>query len=731
MTAFNIKFLSLFILITCALSAADAQGSLELHDVSLTGMNALPWREVAPGVWSAQIGAKQALTYMDFAGAAPQTEALAKMPTAKFPFNENDTRGLLSNQRSIARIPLDDSEQLYGLGLQFQGLNRRGKVYHLRMDHYKSGNERLHAPAPFYVSSNGYGVLFNSAQYISIYAGVGNRKDSPNFPAPRDRNTDRSWQAMPDSDAVEASVIADGMEVIVFAGPSMLDAVRRYNLYAGGGALPPKWGLGFWHRMRTNASSDDVLDEVGEFERRGFPLDVIGLEPGWHTKSYPCTYEWNPALFPAPETFMQEMTKQGVHVNLWENPYVSPDAPIYLKIKPFTGSHTVWLGIVPDFILPQARNIFSTYHESEHLSLGVSGYKFDEVDGYDFWLWPDHAMFPSGTSAEQMRQLYGLQIQKMMMETFRKRNQRTYSLVRASNAAASSYPFAIYTDHYDHKGFINALINTSFSGLLYTPEIRSAKSPEEWLRRMQSVCFSHMVQLNGWSSNTKPWTFAEVEDDVRKIIQLRTRLLPYIYTAFAKYHFDGTPPIRSMVLEPGYNDQQTVSEGVLDDAKNPYAMAVRKDVTDQYMFGEAILVAPMLTGQTQRSVILPQGKWYDFYTGDYAGGGEVITVEAPLDTIPLYVKDGGIIPMTPVVERISKAPNEIEIEVRHYGESSSSAMLYDDDGTTFDFESGDYVWKQLTAKNMNGKRSGDVTTLNGEYESSYTNFEWVFMTNEY
>ncbi|MBZ0258447.1 DUF5110 domain-containing protein [bacterium] len=725
MTSYNNIFLSMFLCIA-AITAAYAQP--ELHDVSLNGMDALEWRELAPGVWSAQIGAKQALTYTDFAGGAPQTKALAKMPKAKFPFDANDTRGQISNQRSIARIPLGGSEQLYGLGLQFQGLNRRGKVYHLRMDHYRSGNERLHAPAPFYVSSNGYGVLFNSAQYISIYAGVGNRKDSPNFPAPRDRNTDSGWQAMPPSDAVEASVIADGMEVVVFAGPTMLDAVRRYNLYAGGGALPPKWGLGFWHRVRTNASSEDVLNEVNEFEQRGFPLDVIGLEPGWHTKSYPCTYEWNPALFPKPESFINKMSAHGVRVNLWENPYVSPDAPIYSKIKPFTGSHTVWLGIVPDFILPQARNIFTSYHESEHLSIGISGYKFDEVDGYDFWLWPDHAQFPSGTSAEQMRQLYGLEIQKMMMKVFRERNQRTYSLIRASNACASAYPFAIYTDHYDHKGFINALINTSFSGLLYTPEIRSAGSPEEWLRRMQTVCFSHMVQLNGWSSDTKPWTFSEVENEVREIIQLRTRLLPYIYTAFAKYHFDGTPPIRSMVLEPGYNDQQTVSEGVLDDAKNPYAMAVRKDVTDQYMFGEAILVAPMLTGQTKRSVILPQGKWYDFYTGDYIGGGEVINIEAPLDVLPLYVKDGGIIPMGPTLEHIAKASDQMELEVRHYGESPSNAMLYDDDGTTFNYESGEFTWIRLSAEKVNGIFQGKQENTEGEFESIYKKFNWKFMT---
>ncbi|MCK4999019.1 MAG: hypothetical protein KAS23_05775, partial [Anaerohalosphaera sp.] len=405
-----------FLLMTAVLWAAEPVG--------LADMKVLEFVEKAPGVWLATVGKSDGVTYLSYAGAEPRLGGLGKMSAAGFPLEAKEIVGVTSNNRAIVRIPLKDAEKLYGFGLQFAGINRRGQVLHLRTDHYRRGNERLHAPVPLYVSSNGYAVLFNSPKFISVYAGIGNRWDSPNFPTPKDRNTDRSWPAQPRSDAVEASVIADGMEVIVFAGPTALDAIRRYNLYCGGGALPPKWGLGFWHRMRTHATSDEVVRELDEFEKRNFPLDVIGLEPGWHSKSYPCTYEWNPKLYPNPAEFMKTMNENGVRVNLWENPYVSPDAGIYEAIKPLSGSHTVWLGLVPDFTLEAARKVVSEQHEKEHLSIGVSGYKIDEVDGYDFWLWPDHALFPSGTSAEEMRQTYALQIQKMLMKLFRDRNER-------------------------------------------------------------------------------------------------------------------------------------------------------------------------------------------------------------------------------------------------------------------------------------------------------------------
>ena len=142
---------------------------------------------------------------------------------------------------------------------------------------------------------------------------------------------------------------------------------------------------------------------------------------------------------------------------------------------PVSGSHTVWCGIVPDLAGEKARKIWMDKLEQEHVNIGVSGYKVDEVDGYDRYVWPDVATFPSGIAAEQMRQTYGLWVQRTTAELYKKRNQRTFGLVRASNAGATSFPYVIYNDYYSHPDFITALINSGFSGVLWTPEVRSSK----------------------------------------------------------------------------------------------------------------------------------------------------------------------------------------------------------------------------------------------------------------
>lgn len=423
------------------------------------------------------------------------------------------------------------------------------------------------------------------------------------------------------------------------------------------------------------------------------------------------------------------MLQRGVRLNLWLNPYVSPDAPIYNDIKPFTGSHNVWNGLVSDLTLPKAQQIYKNFFVKTHLDIGISGYKIDEVDGYDQWLWPDVASFPSGLSGEQMRQIYGLLIQRQTAEWFRERNQRTYGLVRASNAGASSLPYVIYNDYYDHRDFITALCNSSFIGVLWTPEVRASKTAEEWLRRMQAVCFSPMAMLNAWADGTKPWTYPEVEQQVKDVALLRMRLLPYIYTTFAQYHFEGKPPVRGMYLAEGFADSSQQTNTKLDSTANPYAVAVRQDVKDQFMLGDSLLVAPMFAGQTSRKVILPQGKWYDFYTGSFAGGGEVIEVTPGLDRIPLYVRDGGIIPMIPAALRAPKQTEILPVEVRHYGTSTGRFNLYDDDGETFDYEKGRYTWTTLQSqKNSQGNLAGEIIPPTDNQPSRYRDFKWVFMT---
>lgn len=195
---------------------------------SFTPPPALKWQKMAPGVWRASVGKRENLTLLSAAEAEPNQEALVRMPKADAPpLDLGQTSGEMVESYAMARIPLQREEKLFGMGLQMHGSNRREGIYHLQMDHYSKGVDRLHAPTPLYISSLGYAVFFNTARPCSIYAGVGNRLGDPNNPPARDRTTDPNWEAQPYSPSVEASVQAPGLEVYLFAGPTPMDAMRR------------------------------------------------------------------------------------------------------------------------------------------------------------------------------------------------------------------------------------------------------------------------------------------------------------------------------------------------------------------------------------------------------------------------------------------------------------------------------------------------------------------------
>lgn len=694
------------------------------------------WTLVEPGVWKGVVGAPEEYSLLSVSGKMPLKEGFTRLPAVTLPALADEITATLNDGKTYITIPLQRQEQLYGFGLNFKTVHQRGRILNLHVDHYGGKDDgRTHAPVPFYVSSCGYGILINSARYLTVYAGSGSRKDSPDAPVAKDRNTDKTWSANPYSDAVSVLVPAPGVEIYLFAGPQPMDVVRRYNLFCGGGTLPPRWGLGFTHRTPSLYTADQVKQEAEEFERRGYPLDFIGLEPGWQSKSYPCTFEWDKQRFPQPKAFVDEMKKRGIRINLWTNPYVSPESDIYEQMFPLSGSHTVWCGIVPDLAHEKGRRLWMDKLDKEHVGIGVSGYKVDEVDGYDRWLWPDVATFPSGVSAEQMRQTYGLWVQRTTTDLYHQRNQRTYGLVRASNAGASAYPYVIYNDYYSHPDFITALINSGFCGVLWTPEVRGSKTAEEWLRRFQTVVFSPMAMLNAWASGTKPWSFPEVAEQVKEYALLRMRMIPYWYTEFARYHFDGIPPFRAMNLEAGFSpsgvepvELQNTNANL---ETNPYLEAVSKEIKDQYMAGEYLLIAPLFAGQTQRKVVLPKGNWYDFYTGKYVGNGETITVSPGLDRIPVFVKDGAIIPLMEPLLHAPTAGQKMNLEIRHYGKADGFYRFYDDDGETYDYERGEYTWRDIrVTRDRKGRLKGSISKAERGKPDNIGTVNWRFMTQE-
>ena len=186
-----------------------------------------------------------------------------------------------------------------------------------------------------------------------------------------------------------------------------------------------------------------------------------------------------------------------------------------------------------------------------------------------------------------------------------------------------------------------------------------------------------------------------------------------------------------MELEKDFNIQESVSATLqkksLED--NPYLEKVATEIKDQYMAGEYLLVAPLFTGEKSRQVVLPQGNWYDFYTGKYVGNGEIITVTPGLDRIPVFVKDGGIIPLFKQATLRTPGTDDVsDLEIRHYGKAEGTYHLYDDDGETYDYEQGEYVWREITVSYQNGKLTGRLSKPEKGKPNHIGKVTWVFMT---
>jgi alpha-D-xyloside xylohydrolase len=271
-----------------------------------------------------------------------------------------------------------------------------------------------------------------------------------------------------------------------------------------------------------------------------------------------------------------------------------------------------------------------------------------------------------------MHSVFGLRYQMAIWDEFRKRRLPAYCLVRSSGALATPYPFVLYSDLYNHRDFVRALVNSGFSGLLWCPEVRDAVSEEDLIRRLQSVVFSPLAMVNGWYIKNPPWKqlnrkmnnayqlldgWEKLEARCREIIGWRMQLTPYLTAAFQRYAEDGTPPFRALVL---------------DAPKDKRLQAV----DDQYMIGDRMMVAPLFAGEPGRKVVLPSGVWHDFWTGEAFQGGAELSVPASTERIPVYVKSGSIVPWADV-GLYAGAPETRRLTARVYGDGSLDCALHD------------------------------------------------------
>ena len=544
----------------------------------------------------------------------------------RFPADSIDFR--VNARGCVLSFPLEDDTNIYGFGLQMKQFNHRGRKLKLSVNAdpiAPTGDS--HAPVPFFVTNKGWGMYVDTARYAEFYCGNqkntafggGNHTvscDTGNHTAAV--STEELYTLRNTANQVMTIQIpgCQGVDLYIIEGGTITDIVSQYNLLSGGGCEVPDWGLGVLYRCYSRYTADQVMAIADEFRSKDIPLHILGLEPGWQTRTYSCSYLWS-GLFPDPAGFLSEMKQRDIHVNLWQHGFVHPSAPIHDAIAPYSGDTLVWSGLVPDFSLPEARAIFRE-HQKKLVEIGVDGFKLDECDSSDYtgsWSFPLSARFPSGMDGEQYHSLFGTLYCQVMLEALE--NTPTLSEIRNLGALAASYPFALYSDLYDHEDFIRGVTTVPFSGLLWSPELRDAASKEELLRRLQTVVFSVQCLINAWYCEDLPWREFGCEAEVRELLKLRVKLMPRLSEAFRIYKETGKPPIRALVMD--YTSDPEVA-----------------GIDDEYLFCQDLLVAPIAAGKdSTRKVYLPAGNWVDFFTEEPAAPGwHTVTTEG----IPVYRK---------------------------------------------------------------------------------------------
>ena len=452
--------------------------------------------------------------------------------------------------------------------------------------------------------------------------------------------------------------------------------------------MPPLWALGFQQSHRTLTSRAEVLDECKTFREKKLPCDAMiylgtGFCPaGWNTNNGEFTF--NQKVMPDPKAMFDQLHQDHFKVVL--------HVAYPTGIRQFKGT-------VRDVCDPARRAELqpSCYWDMHRpvLATGVDGWWPDEGDALDL---------PSRLVRNRMY-WDACQLDRP--------NQRPYALHRNGAAGMSRYASFLWTGDVSSmwltlKNQVPIGINSGLSGIPYWGTDVGGFVPtaeftgELYVRWFQFGAFCPLFRSHGrvwtlrlpwgWNqgaptgdvANETRFTIPEaeyhnpaVEPICKKYLELRYRMMPYLYSAVHESTQSGIPVMRSLWLHyPG--DAAAVARG------------------DQYLWGRDILVAPVVEkGATERKLYLPAGAWYDFWTNQKHDGGREITRTVDLETIPLYVRAGAIVPMGPLKQYTAeKVDGPLDLSV--YPGADGSFLLYEDDGSSFDYRKGEWMGIQLT-----------------------------------
>lgn len=583
---------------------------------------------------------------------------------------------------------LRDDEIFMGLGEKTGHLNRRGKWYqHWNTDAFAYGEEDdpLYMSTPFYMGLSGgaaYGVFVDST-YRSIF----------NFGASNHRF---SYFQVPDG----------GLDQYLFASGGVSEIVQAYAWLTGTSPLPPKWSLGYQQCRYSYYPDKEVLNVARTFREKHIPCDVIYLDI--HYMDQYKLFTWNNKEFPDPEAFVRALLDMnfqvvviidpGVKVEVGYHAYESgKQQDLFVKLPDGTYySGDVWPGTChfPDFTLAETRKWWGEQFASL-AKMGIKGY-WNDMNEPVTWgkKLPDFIEFDFdgfGATHRKAHNVYGMQMARATAEGVKKwlPNTRAFILSRAGYSGSQRFAASWTGDNSasdDHMLLgVRLMLNMGLAGLSFTGVdiggFVGEANPQLFTRWMQIGAFSPLFRGHTMinSRDSEPWSYGEEAEEIsRNFIKLRYRLMPYLYTAFHESSQNGLPVARSLAF---------------DYWQDPHIYDRRWG--HEYLFGSAILVAAMNSWMPIQKVYLPKGLWHNLYNGESYAGAQIHTIDTPREVLPVFVKESAVLPMQMPGEFVGGESKEYLDLHLFSGYTLYEGYWYNDDGTSYSYESGDFEKRSL------------------------------------
>jgi alpha-D-xyloside xylohydrolase len=521
-----------------------------------------------------------------------------------------------------------------------------------------------------------------------------------------------SWR-LKDNSTTFRSPAASMLDYIVFYGPSADTIIAAFRKLSGNVPMLPIWAYGFWQCRERYTSGKHLVETVREFRNRKLPVDVIVQD--WQ---YWGNNGWGvPVLdninYANPSGFIKKIHDLNTHfcISIWSNPDKNSKIGKEFVNKNLYIPDSKWL----DYFNAETRQEYWNVLKENLFVYGVDSWWMDATEPENDDL---KGRLTSLGPGDFYRLTYPLMACKAVYEGQRTTNpdKRVCILTRSAFPGQQRYGVINWSgdiggDWDAFKRQITAGLNYTITGFPYwTTDIggffrpgqsqySSEKYHELLIRWFQWGAFNPIFRVHGYQSETEPWKFGEkVEESIRKILNLRYALLPYIYSEAWKITSQGSTLMRPLVMD-------------FREDKNALLQP------HEFMFGKSFLVAPVVQAGTKVwNVYLPESNdWYDFWTGQKFEGGQFIKKEAPIDVIPLFVKAGTILPIGPEVQYATEKKWD-NLEIRIYEGADGEFTLYEDEGDNYNYEKGMFSKIKFKWDNTNkiltiGERKGEFPNM--------------------